>query len=113
LNKATLGYFNWEKNFVNISLNVGNKITLGELVNPFINEKNWNAKDYNVLTHNCQDFVAKCITILKLSRINSNDKIRRFEVENLSPCILKALYDVEGWSAENIIKGFIQRIPFS
>ena len=39
LNKATLGYFNWEKNFVNISLNVGNKITLGELVNPFINEK--------------------------------------------------------------------------
>ena len=81
------------------------------MVNPFIKEKKWNAKDYNVLTHNCQDFVAKCITILRLSRINNNDKIRYLEIQNLSSCIVKAFYDVEGWSAGNTFKRIFQRIP--
>ena len=112
-NKKLLEKINSAVNFYCFLLFVGNRITLGELVNHFIKEKNWNAKDYNVLTHNCQDFVAKCITILKLSRINSNDKIRRFEVENLSPCILKALYAAEGWSVGNTFKRFFQRIPLA
>ena len=79
-------------------------------MNPFINEKNWNAKDYNVLTHNCQDFVAKCIKILKLSR-NDKNKSRLFEILDLSPCIIKAFYDVEGWSAGNTFIRIFQRIP--
>ena len=110
-NKKLLEKINSAVNFYCFLLFVGNRITLGELVNHFIKEKNWNAKDYNVLTHNCQDFVAKCITILKLSRIIDIYKVRKFEIENLSPCILKAFYDVEGWSAGNTFKRIIQRIP--
>ena len=99
-------------NFHCFFLLVGNRITLGELVNHFIKEKKWNAKDYNVLTHNCQDFVAKCIKILKLKRFNEEDKKRLNEIAHASPCIIKAFYDVEGWSAGNTFKRIIQRIPF-
>jgi hypothetical protein len=99
-------------NFHCFFLLVGNRITLGELVNHFIKEKNWNAKDYNVLTHNCQDFVAKCIKILKLKRFNEEDKKRLNEIAHASPCIIKAFYDVEGWSAGNTFNRIIQRIPF-
>ena len=98
--------FSWHQ------LNVGNEITLGELVNNFITDNNWNAKDYNVLTHNCQDFVAKCIKILKLTRIDDKEKIRIFEISYFSPCILRALYDNEGRSAKNIGLRILQRIPF-
>ena len=58
---------------------VNNELTLGELVNSFINEGNWNAKDYN-LFHNCQHFVAKCIKILKLTRNRAHNKNRIEEI---------------------------------
>ena len=93
-------------------LNVGNEITLGELVNYFIKDNNWNAKDYNVLTHNCQDFASKCIKILKLTRMNDLDKVRVNEIQFFSPCVLRALYANEGWSAKNIGLRTLQRIPF-
>ena len=80
-------------------------------MNSFIKEKNWNAKDYNVLTHNCQYFVATCIKILKLSRKYDMHKKRSFEIQHLSPCIVKVFYDVEGWSAGNIFKRIFQRFP--
>lgn len=92
-------------------LNVGNEITLGSLVNYFIEDNNWNAKDYDVVWHNCQDFVAKCIKILKLTRMNDLDKTRISELEFLSPCVLRALYFNEGWSAGNIALRILQRIP--
>ena len=91
-------------------LNVGNEITLGELANYFIKDNNWNAKDYNVLTHNCQDFVAKCIKKLKLTRMDDLDKRRGNEILFFSPCVLKALYDNEGWSAKNTARRIFQRI---
>ena len=91
--------------------NVCNEITLGELVNYFIKDNIWNAKDYNVLTHNCQDFVAECIKILKITRKNGVDKERGREILHLSPCVLKALYDNEGWNNGNTIRRILQRIP--
>jgi hypothetical protein len=80
-------------------------------VNPFIKEKKWNAKDYILFKHDCQDFVAQCITILKLSRKDDKLKNRGNEILFFSPCILKAIYNVEGWSARNTVKRIIQRIP--
>ena len=68
--KRTAAHFSFHQ------LNVGNEITLGELVNYFIKDNNWNAKDYSVVWHNCQNFVAKCIKILKLTRMDDLDKER-------------------------------------
>ena len=97
-------------NFQTFDLCVNNKITLGELVNSFVNEVNWNAKDYN-LFHNCQHFVAKCINILKLTRNRAHNKKRVEEILYFPPCILKAFYDSEGWDRENTFKRIMQRIP--
>ena len=79
-------------------------------MNSFINEGNWNAKDYNLL-HNCQHFVAKCIEILKLTRNRDRYKSRDFEIQYFPPCILKAFYDSEGWKGKNTFKRILQRIP--
>lgn len=92
----------------NIILNVGNQITLGELIQPFLQES-WNAKDYNILTHNCQDFVCRCIRILMLTRIDS--KSRMSETMFLSPCIVSAFYETEGWNSENTVRRIVSRIP--
>ena len=92
-------------------MNVGNEITLGELVNNFIKDNNWNAKDYKFLGHNCQNFVAKCIKILKLTRKNEDDKRRHTEIYFFPPCVLSALYENEIWSAKNICLRILQRIP--
>ena len=104
-------YSNELFHFSRHQMNVGNEITLGELVNHFINDNNWNAKDYKLLGHNCQNFVAKCIKILKLTRMDEMDKKRYYEIEFFPPCVLSALYDNESWSAKNIGLRILQRIP--
>lgn len=96
--------------FKGVQLNIGNKITLGELISSLIKGNNWNAKDYNVAFNNCQDFVAKCIRLLILTR-PVKYKLRLYETTYFSPCILKAFYDVEGWSVGNTFKRLFQRIP--
>ena len=57
--------------FHKIGCNVKNKITLGELINNFKDSK-WEAKQYNVLSHNCQTFGAEVIKILKAVRENED-----------------------------------------
>ena len=96
--------------FKGLQLNIGNKITLGELTNSLVKGNNWNAKDYNVSSNNCQDFVAECIRLLKLTR-PAIYKFRIYEITYFPPCIVKAFYDVEGWSVGNIFKRIFQRIP--
>ena len=51
------GIFN---RFDKIECNVKNKITLGQLINNFKDSK-WEAKQYNLLSHNCQTFGAEVI----------------------------------------------------
>lgn len=85
-----------------IECDIKNKITLRELCNNF-KGKNWEAKDYNVLTHNCQDFAAEIIKILKAVRINNFDKVRTREKIILPNCIISALWDNEKLSAINTI----------
>jgi len=85
-----------------IECEVGKNITLRELCEHF-KGKNWEAKDYNVLTHNCQDFAAEILKILKAVRIHDKDKIRTNEKFALPNCIISTLWDNEKLSAINTL----------
>lgn len=85
-----------------IKCEVNNKITLGELNQEFIGEL-WQAKNYILTSHNCQDFAAEVIKILKATRIKDEDKIRMNEKYALPNCLIKALTNNEGLSPINVI----------
>ena len=89
-------------NFHNIECDIKNKITLNELINNFKGEK-WEAKKYNVLTHNCQTFSAEIIKILKAIRISIKDKVRAQEKAVLPGCLINALWHNEDWSLTNTL----------
>lgn len=83
---------------------VNNKITLGDLCEKFKGE-NWEAKNYNLITHNCQHFSAEIIRILKATREKYCPEYRKFaflKVVYAGP-ILKALYDNENEDVTKII----------
>ncbi len=82
--------------------NIKNKIMLRELIDKFKGE-NWEARKYNVLTHNCQTFGAEVIKLLKAVRKNEKDKIRGNEKLSLPGCIISALWHNEDWSLTNTI----------
>ena len=65
------GYFHF-------SCDIQKNLTLKELLDNF-KEENWEAKNYCVLTNNCQDFAAKILKLLKATRRNENIKIRTYE----------------------------------
>ena len=88
--------------FDKIECNVNNKITLGELIENFKEEK-WEAKNYNVLSHNCQTFGAEVIKLLKAVRVNDYDKIRIREKMILPNCMIKVLRDNEDLSVVNTL----------
>ena len=88
--------------FHRVECDCNNRITLGELCNNFKNEK-WLAKNYNVLTHNCQIFASEVIKILKATRKNEKDKIRMNEKYLLPNCLIKALWNNENLSLTNTL----------
>ena len=63
------------------NLEVENRITFNEFISNFRN--GWRALDYNVLFHNCQDFAAKTIDIIKAYR--KNERSRQLIFENHMP----------------------------
>lgn len=81
---------------------IKNKIALKELIDKFKGEK-WEAKKYNVLTHNCQTFGAEVIKLLNAVRENEKDKIRLNEKLMLPGCIISALRHNEGFSLTNTL----------
>jgi hypothetical protein len=91
----------WNKKHF-IECEVKNKITLKQLCDNF-KGKEWESISYNILSHNCQHFVAKIIEILKAVRINEKDKIRSYEKLILPNCIISALWDNEKLSVTNTI----------
>ena len=88
--------------FKRVDCDVNNKIYLKELCKKF-KGKNWETKDYNLLSHNCQDFATEIIKHLKATRINETDKIRMNEKDILPNCIINALWKNEKISAINTI----------
>ena len=89
-----------------VKCDVKNNITLEELNKEFLGEK-WEARKYNLASHNCQDFAAEVVKILKAVRINEKDKIRINEKKALPNCLIKALTKNE----ESFTINTLGRIP--
>ena len=92
-----MGLFN---GYHSIECNIKKRIQLKQLIEKFQDE-DWEAKKYNVLFHNCQDFGAEIIKILKAIRKYDKDKIRTNEKMILPNCIISALWDNEDLSFIN------------
>lgn len=85
-----------------IKCDVKNKITLEELNKEFLGDK-WEARKYNLSSHNCQDFAAELVKILNAVRINEKDKIRINEKKALPNCLINALTNNEESSTINTL----------
>ena len=88
--------------FYRIDCYVENKINLQNLINGLKGEK-WIANKYSVVFHNCQNFGAEIIKILKAQRKNEFHKVRVFEKTLLPSCIISALWHNEKWSSVNTL----------
>ena len=55
------------------NLTIDNKMTLKELIDKCKNNSSWKANDYNLASHNCQDFIAKVIEILNVKRTDKDE----------------------------------------
>ena len=100
---AAIHYLSLLVNATNIiKCDVNNKISLRNLIALIKGEK-WLAKQYNLLSHNCQDFGAEIVKILKSIRINEKDKIRMREKMILPNCLINALSENENSSTINTI----------
>lgn len=75
------------------NLTITNKMTLKDLINKCKYDSSWKAKDYNLASHNCQDFIAKVIEILKVKRADNNETKYSYMAGkmNYPPVIVKAL----------------------
>ena len=82
---------------------INNKMTLQELFSHFEGKKEWEAQGYNVATHNCQDFGAEIIKILKAERVDESLKIRTIEKMIMPNCIINAFWHNEQWSLTNTL----------
>ena len=89
----------------NFDLYIKNEIKFVELINNFSN--GWTAVDYNVVTHNCQDFVGKVIEILKAYRPLELSRQLLYEIE-LPRVVVNALKDNE--SEENTTQVKVRRV---
>ena len=72
---------------------IENKLTLQELLIECKLTQSWTANDYNLATHNCQDFIAKVIEVLKVER-TGNDRTKYSHASGklfYPPVILNAL----------------------
>lgn len=88
--------------YYSIDCSLKEKMTLRELSNHLKDER-WKAKNYCVLSNNCQEFAAEIIRILKAVRINEKTKIRTIEKMILPNKLISSLWDNEDWSLPNTI----------
>ena len=66
-------------------------------------KEKWKAKNYCVLSNNCQEFAAEIIRILKAVRIDERTKVITVEKMILPNKLIKVLWDNEDWSVMNTI----------
>ena len=64
--------------YFSIFCSIKEKMTLRELSNQLKDER-WKAKNYCVLSNNCQEFAAEVIRILKAVRTDERTRIRTIE----------------------------------
>ena len=79
--------------FIIDHLTIDKTMTLKELIDKCKSNSSWRANDYYLSTHNCQDFIAKVIEILKAKRTFDDETkySHRAGKINYPPVILKAL----------------------
>ena len=82
---------------------IKNKITLKELIEHFKGKKEWEAQAYNVLTHNCQNFGAEIIKLLKAVRVDERYRVRTREKMIIPNCMINAFWENEEWSLTNTL----------
>lgn len=90
---------------------IKNEMTFGDLIDKFSN--GWTAVDYNVVTHNCQDFVGKVIEILKAYRPLEITRQLLYEIE-LPRVVVNALKDNESeerTTTEFKVRRVLEKIP--
>ena len=86
--------FNGKKGAILINeLVINNKMTFNELLQECKVGTSWNSIDYNLATHNCQDFIAKVIEVLNVKRTLNNETRYSHMTGKLyyPPVILRAL----------------------
>lgn len=98
IKKLSINIFN---SFHRVNCYVENKINLQNLINGLKGEK-WIAEKYG-LFHNCQNFGAEIIEILKAQRKNEFYKVRTIEKTLLPSCIIRALWHNEKLSLVNTL----------
>ena len=69
--------------FIISDLFIDNKMKLSDLLFECKLGASWIANDYNLATHNCQDFIAKVIEVLKVKRTLNNSTKYSHISENL------------------------------
>ena len=92
-------------------LYIKNEMTFGDLIDKFSN--GWTAVDYNLFTHNCQDFVGKVIEILKAYRPLERSRQLLYEIE-LPRVVVNALKDNESeeeTTTEFKVRRVLEKIP--
>jgi len=74
-------------------LSIHNQMTLNDLIDECCKGTSWKAADYNLASHNCQDFIAKVIEKLKLKRSIYDDSLYCHKLGKIMypPVILRAL----------------------
>ena len=65
-----------------IECKIKNQMNLAQLIT-YCKGENWEANNYNLFRHNCQDFTAEIIKVTKAIRIHNKNKIRTYEKLNL------------------------------
>jgi len=88
--------------YYSIDCNIKEKMTLRELSNHLKDER-WKAKNYCVLSNNCQEFAAEVIRVLKAVRTDENTKVRTVEKMILPNKLISSLWNNEDWSLANTI----------
>ena len=86
--------FNGKKGAIIIeNLTIDNIMTFNELIEKCKSGTSWKANDYNLANHNCQDFIAKVIEILKVKRTIHDETKYSHGTGKVTypPVILKAL----------------------
>jgi hypothetical protein len=89
----------------NPELIMGNNMTLLELITKCCSKMRTRAKDYDALTNNCQDFIAKVIEVLNLKRRRCYE--HNYSLKSIPPVIVKAFEENEDMKA--LI--FFEKIP--
>ncbi len=75
------------------NITIDNIMTFNELIEECKRDTSWKANDYNLANHNCQDFIAKVIEILKVKRTIHDETKYSHATGKITypPVILKAL----------------------